>query len=207
LVLSLQDEARLIERIREGERELFYELVQPYERAVYLVAYSVLKNEADAEDVAQEAILKAFRALADYRGEARFQHWLVKIAFNEARMRYRKRVAERAESLDDDRETESGDYVPLQIADWRELPSDILERKEVREVIMQAVDRLSEKYREVLVLRDIQEMSILETARILDLTETTVKVRLFRARLQLRDMLIEKLPAYARQLKKKASTW
>lgn len=206
MALSLHDEARLIERICQGERELFYELVQPYERAVYVVAYSVLKNEADAEDVSQEAILKAFRSLADYRGEARFQHWLVKIAFNEARMRYRKRTAERSESLDEERETDSGDYVPLQIADWRELPSDVLERKEVREEILKAVDRLSEKYRQVLVLRDIQEMSIVDTARILDLTETTVKVRLFRARLQLRDMLIERLPAYARQLKK-AGSW
>ncbi len=206
MVLSVHDEARLIERICQGERELFYDLIQPYERAVYLVAYSVVKNEADAEDVAQEAILKAFRALGDYRGEARFQHWLVKIAFNEARMRYRKRVAERSESLDDERETDSGDYVPLQIADWRELPSDVLERKEVREEILRAVERLPEKYREVLVLRDLQETSILETARILDLTETTVKVRLFRARLQLRDMLVERLPAYARQLKK-AGSW
>ena len=205
MVPSIHDETRLIERIRQGERELFYELVRPYERAVYLVAYSVLKNEADAEDVAQESILKAFRSLADYRGEARFQHWLVKITFNEARMRYRKKVAERSESLDEDRETESGDYVPLQIADWRELPSDVLERKEVREEIMKAVERLPEKYREVLVLRDIQEVSILETARLLDLTETTVKVRLFRARLQLRDMLIERLPAYARNLKKASS--
>jgi len=196
-----QAEARLIERIRGGERELFYDLVQPHERAVYLVAFSVLKNEADAEDVAQEAILKAFRSLPHFRGEARFQHWLVKIAFNEARMRYRKRVAERLESIDDDRQ-DSGAYVPLQIADWRELPSDVLERKEVRQEIERAVERLPEKYREVLVLRDIQELSIAETAQLLDLTETTVKVRLFRARLQLRDMLVERLPACVRQSRK-----
>ena len=195
-------EARLIERIRKGERELFYGLVRPYERAVYLVAYSVLKNEADAEDCAQESILKAFRALKDFRGESRFQHWLVKIALNEARMRYRKRIAEHLESLDDEREGEDSDYVPIQLADWRELPSDVLERKEVREEIEKAVARLPEKYREVLVLRDIEEMSIIETAAILDITEATVKVRLFRARLKLRDMLVERLPAYYRPLKK-----
>jgi len=195
-------EARLIERICKGERELFYELIRPHERAVYLVAYSVLRNEADAEDVAQESILKAFRALKDFRGDSRFHHWLVKIALNEARMRYRKRLAEHLESLDDEREGDDADYTPLQIADWRELPPDVLARKEIREEIQRAVDKLPEKYREVLVLRDIEEMSIAETAQILDLTEATVKVRLFRARLRLRDMLVERLPAYSRTMKK-----
>ncbi|MBZ5647649.1 MAG: sigma-70 family RNA polymerase sigma factor [Acidobacteriia bacterium] len=201
-MLHDQAEARLIARIKSGERELFYQLIQPHERTVYLVAYSVLKNEADAEDVAQEAILKAFRALKDFRGESRFHHWLVKIALNEARMRYRKRLAEHLESLDDEREGEDSGYTPLQIADWRELPADVLERKEVREEIERAVDRLPEKYREVLVLRDMEEMTIAETAEILDLTEATVKVRLFRARLRLRDMLVERLPASSRQMKK-----
>src|SRR5512143_2872933 len=148
-----QAESLLIERIRQGERELFYELVRPHERAVYLVAYSVLKNEADAEDVAQEAILKALRSLPDFRGDSKFQHWLVKIALNEARMRYRKRQGERAQSLDD--APEDQDYTPLQIADWRELPSDVLDRKEVRAEIQEAIAGLSDTYREVLVLRDI----------------------------------------------------
>ena len=195
-------EARLIERIRKGERELFYELIRPHERAVYLVAYSVLRNEADAEDVAQESILKAFRALKGFRGDSRFQHWLVKIALNEARMRYRKRLAEHLESLDDEREGDEADYTPLQIADWRELPPDVLARKEVREEIRRAVDNLPEKYREVLVLRDIEEMTIAETAQILDITEATVKVRLFRARLKLRDQLVERLPAHLHGRKK-----
>ena len=195
-----QAESQLIERIRQGERELFYQLVRPHERAVYLVAYSVLKNEADAEDVAQEAILKAFRSLPDFRGDSRFQHWLIKIALNEARMRYRKRQGEKLQSLDQSPEDE--DYVPLQIADWRELPPDVLERKEVREEIQNAIARLSDKYREVLVLRDIEEMTIAETAQILDITEATVKVRLFRARLKLRDQLVERLPAHVRSRKK-----
>jgi RNA polymerase sigma-70 factor (ECF subfamily) len=195
-----QAESLLIERIRRGERELFYQLVRPHERAVYLVAYSVLKNEADAEDVAQEAILKAFRSLSDFRGDSRFQHWLVKIALNEARMRYRKRQGEKLQSLDDSPEDE--DYVPLQIADWRELPPEVLDRKEVREEIQDAIGRLSDKYREVLVLRDIEEMTIAETAQILDITEATVKVRLFRARLKLRDQLVERLPAHLHSRKK-----
>ncbi len=200
-----QAEARLIERIRGGERELFYELIRPHERAVYLVAYSVLKNEADAEDVAQEAILKAFRSLSAFRGDSRFQHWLVKIALNEARMRYRKRQGEKLQSLDDTG-SEDQDYVPLQIADWRELPPEVLDRKEVREEIENAIAGLSEKYREVLMLRDIEELSIAETAETLGLTQATVKVRLFRARLKLRDRLVERLPAHF-AVRKKARIW
>src|SRR5512143_103546 len=138
-----QAESLLIERIRQGERELFYELVRPHERAVYLVAYSVLKNEADAEDVAQEAILKAFRSLGAFRGDSRFQHWLVKIALNEARMRYRKRQGEKLQSLDDSGEDE--DHVPLQIRDWRELPPEVLDRAEVRGEIQDAISCLSDK--------------------------------------------------------------
>ncbi len=199
-----QAEARLIERIRGGERELFYELVRPHERAVYLVAYAVLKNEADAEDVAQEAILKAFRSLPDFRGDSRFQHWLVKIALNEARMRYRKRQGEKLQSLDD--APEDQDHVPLQIPDWRELPPEVLDRQEVREEIQSAIDALPEKYREVLVLRDIEELSIAETAQVLGLTQATVKVRLFRARLKLRDRLVERLPAHFAS-RKKVRTW
>lgn len=197
-----QAESLLIERIRQGERELFYELVRPHERTVYLVAYSVLKNEADAEDVAQEAILKAFRALPDFRGDSKFQHWLVKIALNEARMRYRKRQGEKLQSLDDTPEEE--DYVPLQIRDWRELPPEVLERKEVRQEIQDAIGLLTDKYREVLVLRDMEEMSIAETAEILGITQATVKVRLFRARLKLRDRLVERLPAHFPRKKARA---
>lgn len=197
-----QAESQLIERIRGGERELFYELVRPHERAVYLVAYSVLKNEADAEDVAQEAILKAFRALPEFRGDSRFQHWLIKIAFNEARMRYRKRQGEKWQSLDEEPENE--DYVPLQIRDWRELPPEVLERQEVRQEIEDAIATLSDTYREVLVLRDIEELSIAETAQVLGLTEATVKVRLFRARLKLRDRLVQRLPAHFRGKKARA---
>ena len=191
-----QVESLLIQRIRRGERELFYQLIRPYERAVYLVAYSVLRNEADAEDVAQEAILKALRSLPDFRGEAKFQHWLVKIALNEARMRYRKRLGEKLQSLDEPAEDE--DYVPLQIRDWRELPPEALDREEVRREIQDAIAGLSGKYREVLVLRDVEELTIAETAQLLDLTPATVKVRLFRARLKLRDRLVERLPAHFR---------
>src|SRR5882672_6464021 len=126
------NEATLIQRIRDGEHDLFYELIRPYERRVYSAAFSILRNEADAEDVAQEAVLKAFRNIRQFRAEARFSTWLIQITINEARMRRRKEHAHLVEPIVD-REDAEGDYIPRDFADWREIPSETLERKEVRE--------------------------------------------------------------------------
>lgn len=194
-VLAQHDELALIERIRGGERELFYELIRPHERSVYLAAYTIVKNEADAEDVAQETFLKAYRHLATFRGESRFLTWVVRIAINEARMRLRKEHRHLYESLDDaEAETEVA-LPPLaeRLADWREVPSEVLERSEVREEITRAMDSLPDSYREVLILRDVEQLSIAETAEVLGASEATVKIRLFRARLRLRERLAPKL--------------
>src|SRR6202162_1451600 len=126
------DEGTLIRRIREGEHELFYELIRPYERRVYSAALAILRNEADAEDAAQEAVLKAFKHIRQFRAEARFSTWLIRITVNEARMRRRKEHAHLVEPIVD-REDAEGDYIPRDFADWREIPSETLERKEVRE--------------------------------------------------------------------------
>lgn len=185
---ELEVEAAMIRRICDGETDLYYELVQPYERSVYLSAFALLRNEADAEDAAQEAILKAFRHLKEFRGESRFRTWLVQIAINEARMK--SRISRREViSLDDETEDEDGSYTPMDLEDWRELPSEALERSEVREILRQALLTLAPMYRETFVLRDIQKLSIAETAAILGVKEGVVKARLFRARLQLRDLI------------------
>ena len=181
-------EAALIERIRNGERELFYELIQPYERRVYAAAFAILRNEADAEDAAQEAVLKAFRYIKQFRAEAKFSTWLIQIAINEARMRRRKQHPELIEPIAD-RQDESGDYVPRDFADWREIPSETLERKEVRERLAEALESLGQIYRDVFVLRDMQHLSIEETAAALKISTASVKTRLLRARLMLRDLL------------------
>ncbi|MGH9649547.1 MAG: sigma-70 family RNA polymerase sigma factor [Terriglobales bacterium] len=193
-VLTQHDEAALIERIRGGEKELYYELIRPHERSVYLAAYAIVKNEADAEDVAQEAFLKAYRHLDGFRGDSRFLTWLVRIVINEARMRLRKDRRHLYESLDDT-EPEAETVAPLaeRLADWRELPSEVLERSEVREEIARALDSLSASYREVLILRDVEQLSIAETAEVLGASQATVKIRLFRARLRMRDLLAPKL--------------
>ncbi|PYV81171.1 MAG: RNA polymerase subunit sigma-70 [Acidobacteria bacterium] len=183
-----QNEGALIERIRNGERELFYELIRPYERRVYAAAFAILRNEADAEDAAQEAVLKAFRNIKQFRSEAKFSTWLIQIAINEARMRRRKNHPELIEPIAD-RQDESGDYVPRDFADWREIPSETLGRKEVRERLAEALASLGQIYRDVFILRDMQHLSIEETASTLKISTASVKTRLLRARLMLRDLL------------------
>ena len=179
----------LIQRVQGGEAEAFYQLVRPYERAVFLAAVAIVKNDADAEEVAQEAILKAFKALARFRQEAKFSTWLIQIAINEAKMRLRKDRRHLYESIDQGQQNDQGDYIPKDFADWREIPSQALERRELRDALAKALDSLPEKYRTILILRDVNHLSIAETAQILGLSEANVKTRLSRARLQMRDAL------------------
>jgi RNA polymerase sigma-70 factor (ECF subfamily) len=186
---QMETEAALIARVLAGDSGAFYELVRPHERSIYTAAYSVLGNEADAEDVSQEAVLKAYMHLAHFRAEAKFSTWIVQITLNEARMKLRKDRRKLYESLDETREDHEGDYVPKDFADWREIPSEALQQKELRQALARALASLAPKYREVFVLRDVQKLSIAETARMLGITESSVKTRLLRARLQMRDAL------------------
>lgn len=186
----------LIARIHNGQTSLFAELVKPYERRVYLTALALLRNEAEAQDVAQEAILKAFTHLRQFRGESRFSTWLIQVTVNEARMRRRKQHAELFEPLDESRGEGAEDtpYTPRDFADWREIPSEALEKSEFRAILAKAIASLGQKYREVFLLRDVEHMSIEETASALSISVASVKTRLLRARLMLRDIL---QPAFA----------
>ena len=182
-------EAELIRRVCSGDYEAFYDLMRPYERAVYFAAKSVLDNPADAEEVAQEAVLKAFNNLSRFRLESKFSTWLIQITINEARMRLRKDRRHLYDSLDEQPTDEEGDYLPKDFADWRDIPSEALQRKELRDALKRAMASLDSKYREVLICRDVQHLSITETAQVLGITEASVKTRLLRARLQMRDAL------------------
>ena len=188
------DEETLIRRIREGEHALFYELIRPYERRIYATAFAILRNEADAEDAAQEAALKAFKHIRQFRAEAKFSTWLTQITLNEARMRKRKQHLHIMEAIVDQQD-DDGNYVPRDFADWREIPSETLERKEVREKLTEALSLLGDKYREVFVARDVNALSIEETAKALGISTASVKTRLLRARLMLRDLLSPALDA------------
>ncbi len=181
-------EQGLIQRIRDGEHEAFYQLIRPYERRLYAAAYVILRNETDAEDCVQEALLKAFKYIRQFRAEAKFSTWLIQITVNEARMRRRKEHADIMESIENNK-GEEGTYTPRDFADWREIPSEALERQEVREKLGEALRSLGQIYREVFVLRDMEQLSIEETAQALRISTASVKTRLLRARLMLRDLL------------------
>ncbi len=182
-------QSELIRRACRGDKDAFYCLVQPCERAVFAAAMSILNNPADAEDVAQEAVLKALAALPRFRGECKFSTWLIQITINESRLKLRKDRRHLYESIDDPQADEQGDSFPKDFADWREIPAEALQRKELREALKRALDSLAPKYREVLILRDVEHLSVQETAMALGITEGSVKTRLLRARLQMRDAL------------------
>ena len=183
-------EAELIRRVLGGQDEAFRQLVRPCEHAVFMATRAILKNEADAEDAAQEAVLKAFVNLAKFRGDSKFSTWLIRIATNEALMKVRQEHRQKLhESLDEQHQGEEGGYTPRDFADWREIPSEALQKKELRQALSRAVASLSPKHRAVFVLRDVQHFTIAETARLLGIRQSAVKLRLLRARLQMRDAL------------------
>jgi RNA polymerase sigma-70 factor (ECF subfamily) len=185
---SRASEEVLISRILGGEKDLFLELIRPYQRTVYATLMSMTGSKEDAEDVTQDVLLKALTRLHQFRRESAFGTWLVQIAINEAMIRRRRLRYGMMFSLtngpDDD-----GAYVPKDFADWREIPSEALERSEIREALAKALALLEEHYRLAFILRDVNELSITETANILGITRGAVKTRLRRARLMLRDIL------------------
>lgn len=190
--LQQEREAALIAAILSGEREKFHDLIRPYERQVYLTALSLIKNETAAEDIAQEAILRAYRKLGSFRGDAKFSTWLIAITLNEARTRLREEKRAALDSLDSS-DNENGTLTPAQLTDWRELPSEALEREEIRSVMQQAIAELPITFREVVILRDMEELSVNETAEALGISVSLVKVRLHRARLLLQKILAPQL--------------
>ena len=182
------NEEVLISKIQEGEKDLFLELIRPYQRTVYATLVSMMGSKEDAEDVAQDVLLKALARLRQFRGESSFGTWLIQIAINEAKMRKRKLSHRKMFSLTE-RANEGGAYVPKDFADWREIPSEALERSEIREALAKALNLVEEHYRLAFILRDVNDLSITETANILGITRGAVKTRLRRARLILRDLL------------------
>jgi RNA polymerase sigma-70 factor, ECF subfamily len=186
-------DAELIARILAGERGFFHELVRPYEKSVYHATFSILQNEQDAEDAAQETVLKALKSLRSFRAESKFSTWLISIAINEARTRLRHARVLKFESVDESPPDEDGGFTPSVISDWREVPLQALERKELRELLRKAIASLPEMYREVLLLRDVEEFSIAESAAALGVSEGVVKTRLLRARLMMQKILAPQL--------------
>ena len=196
----------MIAAILGGEIQLYHELIRPYERSVYVMALSYMKNEADAEDVAQEAFVRAFRKLSSFRAESKFSTWLMSIAINEARSRLRRQALVRMDSLDQLLDEDDG-ISPALLRDWREIPSEALEREEIRNLIQRAIEQLPDSYRQVFLLRDVEELTISETAETLNISIPSVKVRLHRARLMLQKQLAPQLKTVNRTTKSRWLPW
>jgi RNA polymerase sigma-70 factor, ECF subfamily len=184
----VSDELVLVRAAKQGDDSAYEELVRRYERNVFRIAQHITQNREDAEDVVQEAFLKAYTNLARFQEQSKFYTWLVRIAVNEALMKLRRRKPERTVSLDEDIQTEE-DSVPREIADWSPNPEQQYGQAELREILTKTVQGLPAGFRTVFVLRDVEGLSTEETAEALDLSVPAVKSRLLRARLQLRERL------------------
>ncbi len=182
------DETALVARAKAGDTTAFSELVKQYDRRVFRMAKQITQNDEDAEDVLQETFLKAYSHLDDFQGNSRFYTWLVRIAVNEALMKLRKRRSDRTVPLDDPIDTGEDELV-REVAVWDENPEEKYSRDELGQILDEAIQGLKPAYRTVFVLRDIEELSIEETAEALNLSISAVKSRLLRARLQLREKL------------------
>ena len=186
--IEIDDEAAIVAQARLGDAKAFSELLRRYEGKIFRLALHITQNREDAEDVLQEAFLKAYEHLDQFQGQSRFYTWIVRIAVNQALMKLRKRKSDRSVSLDDTIDT-GEDTVAREIAAWDENPEQQYSREEINEILGSAIDGLAPIYRAVFVLRDVDGLSTEEAADALDLSVPAVKSRLLRARLQLRDKL------------------
>ncbi|MBV8552473.1 MAG: RNA polymerase sigma factor [Acidobacteriaceae bacterium] len=182
------DESALVARARAGDASAFSELVSHYDRRVFRMAKQITQNDDDAEDVLQDTFLKAYTHLDDFQGNSKFYTWLVRIAVNEALMKLRKRRSDRTVPLDEPIDT-GEDEVVREVAVWDQNPEQTYSREELGQILDEAIQSLKPAYRTVFILRDIEEMSIEETAEALGLSISAIKSRLLRARLQLREKL------------------
>jgi len=180
-------EAQLVAAAQRGELAAFDELVRRYERRIFRLARNITQNREDAEDVMQEAFLKAYEHLGDFEGNSRFYTWLVRIAVNQGLMKLRKRRPN-VLSLDEELETED-DVMPREVQDWGPSPEQRYQHSELAGILDEAIHSLEPGFRVVFQLRDIEELSTEDTARVLGLSTPAVKSRLLRARLKLRNKL------------------
>jgi RNA polymerase sigma-70 factor (ECF subfamily) len=182
------DELALVQAAKSGDLGAFEQLVKLYDRNVFRIAQHITHNREDAEDVVQDAFLKAYENLGQFQGQSKFYTWLVRIAVNEALMKLRKRRSDKIVSLDENIETEE-DSMPREVADWSPNPAQLYDQSQLKEILGKVIQGLPSGFRTVFVLRDVEGLSTEETAEALDLSIPAVKSRLLRARLQLRERL------------------
>jgi RNA polymerase sigma-70 factor (ECF subfamily) len=188
-MINEESEPLNLKKLQSGDTEELTKMVQQYSGPIYRVALRMLNDQAEAEDVLQETFIKALRSLENFEGRSNLSTWLYRIAVNESLMVIRKRKPEISIKQDDAGDEENEGISVSQIVDWCCLPESEFLTNETRGVLADAIQKLSENLRTVFILRDIEGLSIIETAQALELTETNVKTRLLRARMKLREEL------------------
>jgi RNA polymerase sigma-70 factor (ECF subfamily) len=183
------DDLDLVHASKNGDVAAFEQLVKRYDRKLFRIAQHVTHNREDSEDAVQEAFLKAFQHLGEFREDSKFSTWLIRITLNQSLMKLRKqRRAIREVSLNEDCQVD-GDMIPLEVTDWSPDPEQLYRASELRDILIKALRELRPILRAVFVLRDIEGLSTAQTAEVLNLSHTAVKARLGRGRLQLRERL------------------
>src|SRR5947199_1254957 len=185
---DVSEELQLVQAAKRGDITAFEQLVKRYDRNVFRIAQHITQNREDAEDVVQDAFLKAYQNLGQFQGNSKFYTWLVRIAVNEALMKLRKRKSDKTVSIDEDVETDEG-FVPREVTDWSPNPEQLYKQAELGDILEKTIAGLPSGFRTVFVLRDVEGLSTEETADALGLSIPAVKSRLLRARLQLRERL------------------
>ena len=178
----------LVHACKNGDAAAFGQLVKRYDRKLLRIAQSVTHNREDSQDAVQEAFLKAYQHLADFREACQFSTWLIRITVNQALMKLRKQHGTRETSLDEDFEDE-GDILPKDVTDWAPNPEQLCWASELRDIPRKALEELRPISRTVFILRDVEGLTIDQTATVLNMSQTAVKARLWRVRLQLREAL------------------
>jgi RNA polymerase sigma-70 factor (ECF subfamily) len=185
---AANDDLDLVHAAQNGDVSAFEQLVKRYDRKLLRISQHVTHNLEDSQDAVQEAFLKAFQHLGEFREESQFSTWLIRITINQSIMKLRKQSAKREVPLDNDFEAD-GDMLPMEVTDWAPNPEQLYGASELRDILVKTLRELQPSLRAVFVLRDIEGLSIDQTTEVLNLSQGTVKARLWRARLQLRERL------------------
>jgi RNA polymerase sigma-70 factor (ECF subfamily) len=178
----------LVHASKKGDVAAFEQLVKRYDRRLLRISQNVTRNREDSEDAVQEALLKAFQNLEEFREDSQFSTWLIRITVNQSLMKLRKQRAHKEVSLDEDFES-GGDALPVDVPDRAPNPEQLCWASELRDILGRTVEELRPILRTVFVLRDVQGLSIAQTAQVLNLSQAAVKARLWRVRLHLRERL------------------
>ena len=182
------DDLDLVHAAKNGDVAAFEQLVKRYDRKLLRIAQSVTHNREDSQDAVQEAFLKAYQNLAEFREDSQFSTWLIRITLNQSLMKLRKQRSAREVSLGENCQGDE-DILPIEVTDWAPNPEQLYWASELRHILTQTLESIRPPMRVVFVLRDIEGLSTEQTAVVLGLSQAAVKARLWRARLQLREGL------------------